>query len=123
MSCPPFRGRSRAKVLVYGADVSKRTRRDDQGETLTKERFKQPRKYKVLVHNDDYTTMEFVVYILRQVFRHSPQQATRVMLHIHNSGVGIAGVYTREIAETRVAQVLQLASENGHPLQCTMEPE
>jgi len=103
--------------------VSKRTRRDEQGDTLTRERFKKPRKYKVLVHNDDYTTMEFVVFILRQVFRHSPQQATRVMLHIHNSGIGVAGIYTREIAETRVAQVLQLASENGHPLQCTMEPE
>ena len=103
--------------------MSKRTRRDEQGETLTRERIEKPPKYKVLLLNDDYTTMEFVVHVLRTVFHHSQAQATRIMLHIHRNGVGVAGVYTREIAETRVAQVQQLASEAGHPLQCTMEPE
>jgi ATP-dependent Clp protease adaptor protein ClpS len=103
--------------------VSKRTRRDGKGETLTRERIDKPRNYKVLLLNDDYTSMEFVVFILRKIFRHSPASATRVMLHIHESGVGVAGVYTREVAETRVAQVEQIAAEAGHPLQCTMEPE
>ena len=103
--------------------MSKRTRDDEQGETLTRDRVQKPRKYKVLLLNDDYTTMEFVIHILRTVFRHSQAQATRIMLHIHRGGIGVAGIYTREIAETRVAQVHKLASEAGHPLQCTMEPE
>ncbi|NCG18207.1 MAG: ATP-dependent Clp protease adapter ClpS [Rhodobacterales bacterium] len=98
-------------------------RKDEQGETLTKTRLEKPKKYKVLLLNDDYTSMEFVVFILTKVFRHSAAAASRIMLHIHNSGVGLAGIYTREIAETRCAQVMQLASENGHPLQCTMEEE
>lgn len=103
--------------------MSKQTRREEQGDTLTREKIEKPRKYKVLLLNDDYTTMEFVVHVLQTVFRLSQAQSTRVMLHIHRNGVGVAGVYTREIAETRVAQVHQLASESGHPLQCTMEPE
>lgn len=103
--------------------MSKQTRRDEQGETLTRDRIEKPKKYKVLLLNDDYTPMEFVVFLLQRVFRHSQASATRVMLHIHNNGVGVAGIYTREVAETRVAQVHQLASESGHPLQCTMEPE
>lgn len=103
--------------------MSKRTRDDEQGETLTRDRVQKPRKYKVLLLNDDYTTMEFVVMVLRRVFRHSQASATRVMLHIHNNGVGVAGIYTREVAETRIQQVHNLAAEWGHPLQCTMEPE
>ncbi len=103
--------------------MSKQTRRDEKGETLTRDRIEEPRKYKVILLNDDYTSMEFVVYVLKTVFRHSQAGATRVMLHIHRNGLGVAGIYTREIAETRVAQVLKLASEAGHPLQCTMEPE
>lgn len=101
-------------------------RKDDRkGDVLTRtgSSTKKPRKYKVLIHNDDYTTMEFVVYILQVVFHHSPASATRIMLHIHKSGIGVAGVYTRDQAETRVDQVLALAREAGHPLQCTMEPE
>lgn len=103
--------------------MSEKTRRDEQGDTLVRERIDKPRKYKVLLLNDDYTTMEFVVYVLQTVFRHSQAEATRVMLHIHKNGVGVAGIYTREVAETRVAQVQQMASESGHPLECTMEPE
>ncbi len=100
-------------------------KRDGEGEvrTRTKSEVEKPPKYKVLIHNDDYTTMEFVVWILQDVFHHSPASATRVMLHVHRMGVGVAGIYTRDIAETRVDQVLQLAREAGHPLQCTMEPE
>ncbi len=99
-------------------------RRDD-GEVQTKpqDKVKIPRKYKVLIHNDDYTTMEFVVWVLQNVFHHTPASATRVMLHVHRTGVGVAGIYTRDIAETRIEQVLKLAREAGHPLQCTMEPE
>jgi len=118
-----WRRRIRAKQYGHGADVSERTRRDEQGETLTRDRVQKPKKYKVLLLNDDYTSMEFVVFILRRVFHHSQAAATRVMLHVHNTGVGVAGIYTREVAETRVAQVHQMASEAGHPLQCTMEPE
>jgi ATP-dependent Clp protease adaptor protein ClpS len=98
-------------------------RREEEGDVQTRERVKKPRKYKVLLHNDDYTTMEFVVYVLTTVFKHSPAAATRVMLQCHRTGIGVAGVYTREVAETRVTQVLELARDNGHPLQCTMEPE
>ena len=103
--------------------MSKKTRHEDQGSVLTREKVEKPKKYKVLLLNDDYTAMEFVVFVLTQVFRHSSASATRVMLHIHNSGVGVAGIYTREVAETRVAQVMQLAKDAGHPLQCTMEQE
>jgi ATP-dependent Clp protease adaptor protein ClpS len=102
-------------------------RKDDQGDVLThedtKSRAKKPPQYKVLILNDDYTTMEFVVYILTGIFRHTQASATRVMLHVHKKGIGVAGVYTHEIAETRVVQVLTAAREAGHPLQCIMEQE
>jgi ATP-dependent Clp protease adaptor protein ClpS len=98
-------------------------RRDEQEEVLERDRTKKPRKYKVILLNDDYTTMEFVVWVLTAVFHHSQASATRVMLHIHNHGTGVAGIYSREVAETRIAQVQQVAREQGHPLQCTMEPE
>lgn len=97
--------------------------RDEKGEVLTRTRQKKPKRYKVIVHNDDYTTMEFVVHLLTSVFRHSPASATRLMLAIHKTGIGVAGVYTKEIAETRVEQALSYAREAGHPLQCTMESE
>jgi ATP-dependent Clp protease adaptor protein ClpS len=103
--------------------MSDRKQNDEQGDVKTRSRVKRPRKWKVLLYNDDYTTMEFVVYILKSVFRCSPAAATRVMLAVHRSGVGVAGVYTREIAETRVEKVLALARKEGHPLQCNMEPE
>lgn len=79
--------------------------------------------YRVLILNDDYTPMEFVVLILERFFGKSREQATRIMLHVHQKGVGVCGVYTYEVAETKVAQVMDMARRNEHPLQCTMEKE
>ena len=84
---------------------------------------KKPAMYKVLLLNDDYTPMEFVVHILEQVFGKTRQEATDIMLHVHRRGVGICGVFTFEIAETKVAQVMDVARANEQPLQCTMEKE
>jgi len=84
---------------------------------------KRPSMYKVLMLNDDYTPMEFVVYVLQSFFEMSSDMAMQVMLHVHQRGVGICGVYTYEVAETKVAQVMNLAKENQHPLQCTIEKD
>ena len=91
--------------------------------TQTKTRTRKPSLYRVLLLNDDYTPMEFVVYILEQLFNKNREQATRIMLHVHQKGVGLCGVYTYEVAETKVAHVRDLAQRNEHPLQCTMEKE
>jgi ATP-dependent Clp protease adaptor protein ClpS len=82
-----------------------------------------PSMYKVLLLNDDYTPMEFVVQILETFFNKSREEATRIMLHVHKKGVGLCGVYTYEVAETKVSQVLAAARQAQHPLQCTMEKE
>ena len=91
--------------------------------TKTKPKVKKPSLYKVLLLNDDYTPMEFVVYVLKQVFGKNQEDAYRIMLHVHQTGVGVCGVYTFEVAETKVTQVMDMARESGHPLQCTMEKE
>ena len=91
--------------------------------TKTRLKTKKPSLYRVLLLNDDYTPMEFVVYILERFFQKSREEATRIMLHVHQKGVGVCGIYTYEVAETKVAQVLDLAQRNEHPLQCTMEKE
>lgn len=91
--------------------------------TETRVRTKKPSLYRVLLLNDDYTPMEFVVFILERFFNRSREQATRIMLHVHQKGVGLCGVYTYEVAETKVAQVLDLARRHEHPLQCVMEKE
>lgn len=88
-----------------------------------KPRLKRPPLYRVLLLNDDYTTMEFVVQVLKLIFHHSEDQAAQIMLHVHQKGAGICGVYTREIAETKVEQVVEFSKQNQHPLQCTMEPD
>ncbi|MBI5439759.1 MAG: ATP-dependent Clp protease adapter ClpS [Deltaproteobacteria bacterium] len=84
-------------------------------------RTKEPQLYRVLLHNDDYTTMEFVVMVLMKIFHHPEAAAVRIMLHVHQKGMGVAGVYPFEIAETRVTQVVELARQNEYPLRCTME--
>ena len=96
-----------------------------KGEVVTKPRAKtqRPSLYKVLLLNDDYTPMEFVIHVLERFFSKSREDATRIMLHVHHNGVGICGVYTFEVAETKVAQVVDFARQNQHPLQCTMEKE
>ncbi len=103
--------------------MSERTRREEKGDSAVKERVEKPKLWKVVLLNDPYTTMEFVVWVLTGIFRHSQASATRIMLHIHRTGVGCAGTYTREVAETRIEQVHHSAKEAGHPLQAILEPE
>lgn len=91
--------------------------------TRPKERAKPPPLYKVVLHNDDYTTMEFVVWVLQTVFHHDEATATAIMLHVHRNGIGIAGIYTYDIAETRAAEVEALARAQEYPLRCTVEPD
>jgi ATP-dependent Clp protease adaptor protein ClpS len=91
--------------------------------TKTRPKTKKPSLYKVLLLNDDYTPMEFVVHILETIFGKSREEAVDVMLHVHRHGVGICGVYTFEVAETKVAQVIEFSRRHQHPLQCTMEKE
>jgi ATP-dependent Clp protease adaptor protein ClpS len=91
--------------------------------TRTATKTKKPSLYKVLLLNDDYTPMEFVVHVLERFFNKGREDATQIMLHVHQKGVGICGVYTYEVAETKVTQVLDLARQHQHPLQCTMEKE
>ncbi|MFB0612556.1 ATP-dependent Clp protease adapter ClpS [Aurantiacibacter poecillastricola] len=89
--------------------------------TKTRAKPKKPSQYKVLMLNDDYTPMEFVVMVLKRFFRMDLEQATRVMLHVHQRGVGVCGIFPYEVAETKVNQVMDFARENQHPLQCTLE--
>ncbi|SDE33657.1 MULTISPECIES: ATP-dependent Clp protease adapter ClpS [Kordiimonas] len=91
--------------------------------TRSEAKTKKPSMYKVLLLNDDYTPMEFVVHILQRFFRMTIEEATEVMLHVHQKGVGVCGVFTYEVAETKVNQVLSFARQNDHPLQCTLEKE
>ena len=91
--------------------------------TRVKPKTKRPNLYRVLLLNDDYTPMEFVIHILERFFQKDREAATRIMLHVHRRGVGVCGVYTYEVAETKVTQVMDYARRNQHPLQCTMERE
>jgi len=87
-----------------------------------KSKVKRPRRYKVLLHNDDYTTMELVVHILTEVFHKQRAEAVHIMLTVHHKGMGVAGVYDRDTAETKVQAAMEIAQENGAPLMVTMEP-
>lgn len=89
--------------------------------TRTKTQTRRPSMYRVLLLNDDYTPMEFVVTVLRKYFNKGPEEATRIMLHVHQHGVGECGVFTYEVAETKVTQVMDYARKHQHPLQCIME--
>lgn len=91
--------------------------------TRARPRTKKPSMYKVLLLNDDYTPMEFVVEVIERFFRKSRQDATRIMLHVHQRGVGVCGVYSYEVAESKVTQVMDFARKNEHPLQCTLEKD
>ncbi|WP_237389810.1 MULTISPECIES: ATP-dependent Clp protease adapter ClpS [unclassified Gluconobacter] len=86
-------------------------------------RTRKPSMYKVLMLNDDYTPMEFVVHVLERFFSKNREEATTIMLHVHQRGVGVCGVFTYEVAESKVAQVMDLARQNQHPLQCTIEKD
>lgn len=91
--------------------------------TASKQEIKRPRRYLVIMHNDDYTTMEFVLLVLEKFFNHHPDQAYRIMLDVHHKGHAACGIFTYEVAESKVAKVIKYARDNGHPLKCTLEPE
>lgn len=117
-----------APVLVSASDEDDHFEGDeDYGNAVlletAKPRLKKPPLYKVLLLNDDYTTMEFVVSVLQLIFHHDEERAAQIMLHVHQKGAGVCGIFTREIAETKVEQVIQYAQQHKHPLQCTMEPD
>ena len=97
---------------------------DDTGnETVTREvtKVRRPKQYRVLIHNDDYTTMDFVVSVLERIFKKTPSEAVQIMLSVHHKGHGVCGIYPREIAETKVDLVHRAAAEKGYPLKCSME--
>ncbi len=108
---------------AVSSSMSTTTYSGTKEETLLKDREKlqEPPFYKVLLHNDDYTTMDFVVMILEMIFGKSTEEATAIMLNVHHQGCGVAGIYTREIGETKVAEVHQLARQNEYPLRCSLE--
>ncbi len=111
----------------YGAKTPDKIQGDDDFEvglaTKSRPKTKKPAMYKVLMLNDDYTPMEFVVHVLERFFGKNQEEATRIMLHVHQRGVGICGVFTHELAETKATQVMDLARQNDHPLQCTIEKD
>lgn len=118
---------SRTRMTDPGDDGDDRgTGRDDGGPSTgvtvrSKPKAKKPSMYRVIMLNDDYTPMEFVIMVLERFFSKSNDEATQIMLHVHQKGVGVCGVYTYEISETKVTQVMDLARQHQHPLQCTLE--
>ncbi len=124
--CCPDAFRAAVKAGLHAA-AGNESGDDGKGEdqvgiaTKTRTKPKKPSQFKVLMLNDDYTPMEFVVLVLKRFFSMDLEQATRVMLHVHQKGVGICGVFPYEIAETKVNQVMDFALKNQHPLQCTLE--
>ena len=115
MTFPPFQ--------MTGPERGSGGGNDDETSVITKPktRTQRPPLYKVLLLNDDYTPMEFVVHVLEQFFQKGREDATRIMLHVHQHGVGECGIYTFEVAETKVTQVMDFARKHQHPLQCVME--
>jgi ATP-dependent Clp protease adaptor protein ClpS len=108
---------------MAGSPPDRKTHEQEDTDVVERVKPAVPRRYKVVFHNDDYTTMEFVVEVLISYFHKTQAEATHVMLTIHKTGRGIAGIYTREIAETKVAQVMDYAKKHGMPLLLTAEPE
>jgi ATP-dependent Clp protease adaptor protein ClpS len=114
------------RLSVFGAGSNSSGDDDDNRTgtaivTKTKPRTKRPNLYRVLLLNDDYTPMEFVVHVLERFFNKNREDATRIMLHVHQNGVGECGIFTYEVAETKVTQVMDFARKHQHPLQCVME--
>lgn len=95
--------------------------REEEEGVGVQDEIREPKRFKVLLHNDDYTTMEFVIAVLMRVFRKTEAEATQIMLSVHQNGIGVCGVYTSEVAELKVTLVRKLAKDNGYPLRCTME--
>ena len=116
-----------SEIWMSGKDGDANRGGDEEGRTgtvtKTRPKTKKPNLYKVLLLNDDYTPMEFVVHVLERFFNKGREDATRIMLHVHQNGVGVCGVYTYEVAETKVTQVMDLARQHQHPLQCTIEKD
>ena len=114
-------------VVLEGSKLSGNGSSDDHNDggvdvvTKTKPKTKKPSMYRVLLLNDDYTPMEFVVHVLERYFNKDQEEAKQIMLHVHQKGIGVCGIYPFEIAETKVMQVTDLARKNQQPLQCTME--
>ena len=108
-------------IMANGTDGRPGTENEVGIATKAQARPKKPSQYKVLMLNDDYTPMEFVVMVLKRFFAMDLEQATRVMLHVHQKGVGVCGIFPYEVAETKVNQVMDFARQNQHPLQCTLE--
>jgi ATP-dependent Clp protease adaptor protein ClpS len=104
--------------------MSSETERDEQSgvATIRKEKLQAPRMYKVIMHNDDYSTMEFVILVLQKFFQKNFDEAHSVMLEVHTKGFGVCGIYTYEVAESKAAKVIKYARDNGHPLKCSTEP-
>ena len=118
--------------LAMPLQMSRKDQRDGGGDDFgpntgivveSKPKTKKPSMYKVLMLNDDYTPMEFVVHVLERFFNKPREEATQIMLHVHRRGVGVCGVFTYEVAETKVTQVVDYARQHQHPLQCTLEKE
>jgi ATP-dependent Clp protease adaptor protein ClpS len=105
------------------SDPNEREKHDGDVATEQKGKVEKARRFKVLLHNDDYTTMEFVVEVLMKFFHKTETEATHIMLSVHHKGHGVAGVYTKDVAETKVDEVTDYAKEHGMPLRLTVEPE
>jgi ATP-dependent Clp protease adaptor protein ClpS len=118
----PWRAQDLTSSMAKEGTKTKPTPEGDLG-VAERPRVEQPRRYVVVLHNDDYTTMEFVVHVLNKFFHMDETEATQVMLHVHHRGYGIVGSFTRDVAETKASQVMAYAKEHGHPLRCSAEPE
>lgn len=105
-------------------DSTQHPDRDPEGDLATEERTttRRPQKYQVVLHNDDYTTMEFVVLVLMKFFHKGETEATQIMLEVHHKGYGVVGVFTRDVAESKAEQVMDYSKQHGHPLRATAEP-
>jgi ATP-dependent Clp protease adaptor protein ClpS len=113
---------------IAGSGMSERPspsdpKHEDDLQVVERARTKRPRRYQVVLHNDDYTTMEFVIEVLMRFFQKDIAQARHIMLHVHHKGYGIVDTFPRDVAETKAEQVMDFAKEHGHPLRCTAEPE